>query len=175
MRASAALVASLLVLPAGAAVAPPLVAGALQPLPGEVPAFRLAANGVQVYTCQPGLTDPNAYGWQFSAPDATLYDGTEEVARWTSPNQWDALSDRSSVSAVVRTLQAAGSGDLPWALLRAAPTGESGLFAGVTSIQRVNTRGGAAPAGGCDSAHAGDEARVAFSADLYFYKRAGTG
>ena len=45
------------------------------------------------------------------------------------------------------------------------------MFAGVTSIQRVNTNGGIAPATGCDDSHAGNEARVAFSADYYFYKR----
>ena len=45
----------------------------------------------------------------------------------------------------------------------------------MTSIQRVNTRGGAAPVGGCDETHVGTEARVDFSADYYFYKRAATG
>jgi hypothetical protein len=47
------------------------------------------------------------------------------------------------------------------------------MFAGVTSIQRVNTSGGIAPAKGCDDTHTGSETRVAFSADYYFYKRRG--
>jgi hypothetical protein len=49
------------------------------------------------------------------------------------------------------------------------------MFAGVTTIQRVNTRGGALPTDPCDETHAGNEARQAFTADYYFYKRAGTG
>jgi hypothetical protein len=44
------------------------------------------------------------------------------------------------------------------------------MFAGVSSIQRVNTAGGAPPRGACDDTHVGDEARVAFTADYYFYK-----
>jgi hypothetical protein len=43
----------------------------------------------------------------------------------------------------------------------------------VTSIQRVRTAGGAAPAAGCDAARVGEEVRVAFSAEYYFYKRRG--
>src|SRR2546425_489608 len=55
----------------------------------------------------------------------------------------------------------------------AIPAGEDGIFAGVTSIQRVNTSGGVAPATGCSADAAGAEARVAFTADFYFYKRRG--
>ena len=46
------------------------------------------------------------------------------------------------------------------------------MFAGVTSIQRVNTDGGAAPTRGCGPDNVGAEARVAYRADYYFYKRA---
>jgi hypothetical protein len=37
----------------------------------------------------------------------------------------------------------------------------------------VKTSGGVAPASGCDSDHVGSEARVAFGADYYFYKKRG--
>jgi hypothetical protein len=89
-------------------------------------------------------------------------------------NLWESLSDRSSVSGVLRATQASGGGNLPWAYLRAVPTSEDGMFAGVTSIQRVDTRGGAAPANGCGADTIGQEARVPFTAEYYFYKRRGT-
>jgi hypothetical protein len=38
-----------------------------------------------------------------------------------------------------------------------------------SSIQRVNTQGGKAPAPGCDASHIGQEVRVAYSADYRFY------
>ena len=56
-----------------------------------------------------------------------------------------------------------------------ATPAEAGMFAGITSIQRVNTFGGAVPAQACDTDHAGAESRVPFSADYYFYRRRGGG
>ena len=46
-----------------------------------------------------------------------------------------------------------------------------GKFAGVTSVQRVATRGGVEPAARCDASNAGKELRVPYTADYYFYKR----
>ncbi len=45
------------------------------------------------------------------------------------------------------------------------------MFAGVTNIQRVATQGGVAPGTGCDASNAGQEARVPYTADYYFYKK----
>jgi hypothetical protein len=96
------------------------------------------------------------------------------VARHATIGLYESLSDRTSVSGVVRSSQPAGGANLPWVLIRAQPIGESGLFANVSSIQRVNTTGGAAPSSGCGPDNVGEEARVAYQADYYFYKRAGT-
>jgi hypothetical protein len=86
---------------------------------------------------------------------------------------FEALGDRSTVTASIRGRQDGGANNLPWVLMRAQTTPDEGLFAGVTSVQRVNTSGGVAPASGCDADNAGKEARVAFAADYYFYRRAG--
>jgi hypothetical protein len=120
------------------------------------------------------LTDPNAYFWSFVAPDATLFDGTHAAGSHRAIGQFDWDSDRTSVVGVLRAAQPAGADNLPWATMRAAPTGDTGVFAGVTTIQRVNTFGGVAPVEGCSAASIGNEARVNFSADYYFYKRRGT-
>ncbi|MGZ5073951.1 MAG: DUF3455 domain-containing protein [Usitatibacter sp.] len=162
-------------LPAAAALAPPPgLNPRLLPPPDEIPAFALSGSGVHVYECRQSFVDPDKYVWSFVAPDATLYDGSREAARMTTPNLLESSADRTSVSGFVRTLQPAGGANLPWALMQARPVGEDGLFAGVTSIQRVNTRGGAAPPNGCDADNAGQEARVAYSADYYFYRKRGT-
>jgi hypothetical protein len=160
--------------PAAAVISPPTgVAPALRVSANEEPAFMLSGNGVHVYECRLGLMEPNSYVWAFVAPDATLYEGARSAARMTSPNLVEAISDRSSVSGFVRSTQAAGGNNLPWTAMRALPIGEDGLFAGVTSIQRVNTSGGSAPASGCNAENVGAEARVAYNADYYFYKRRG--
>ena len=171
MVRSVALLAASLAFPAVAALTEPSgIAPSLRALPGQAPAFALTATGVQVYQCQAVPGDPSAYTWFLVTPDATLSNGTGTVARLASPNQWESLQDLSAVSGIPLRMQEAGSSNMPWELLHAVPEGGDGMFAGVTSIQRVNTRGGAAPVGGCDDTHVGDEARVAFTADYYFYK-----
>jgi uncharacterized protein DUF3455 len=171
-RFIAAIAASLLSLPVLAAIGEPSgLNPRLRASADEEPSFMLSGKGEQVFECRPRIADPNAFDWIFVRPDATLYDGSNSVGRLASANVWEAASDRTSVSGFVRATQPAGSGSLPWAIMRAWPSGDTGMFAGVTSIQRVNTNGGIAPATGCDDSHAGNEARVAFSADYYFYKR----
>ncbi len=136
----------------------------------EEPAFMMSASGVQIYESKAAA---NAFQWSFVAPDATLYDNGRGAGTQSTANQWASATDRSSVSGAVCSVQAAGGSNLPWAILQAIPAAEDGVFAGVTSIQRVNTSGGVAPASGCDADHVGSEARVAFSADYYFYKKRG--
>jgi len=175
-RALSTVVFSLLALPAFGAIAPPAgLARNLQPAADEAPSFRLVASGIQVYECRAALTGADQYHWVFVAPDATLNDPASghDVAAYRSIDQWNSLTDLSSVSAVLRATQEAGTDDLPWTYMRAIPASEDGMFAGVTSVQRVNTRGGAAPRAGCSADTAGTEARVPFTAEFYFYKRRG--
>jgi len=174
MNRSGLIVALCLAWPAAAAISEPAgISPLLRALPGEEPAFSLRADGVQVYQCSP--LPAGGYAWALQAPDATLFDGTHSVARMATPNHWESLEDRSSVTGIPRRMQAAGGANMPWELLGAMPTGEDGMFAGVTTIQRVNTRGGAAPASACDDTHVGEQASSAFTADYYFYRRRGAG
>jgi len=168
------LAAALAALPAAAITEPGGIAASLRVPASEAPAFVLNGNGVYIYQCRQAISDPNTYVWAFVVPDATLYDGSRSVARHATIGLYESLSDRTSVSGVVRSSQPAGGSNLPWVLIRAQPIGESGLFANVSSIQRVNTTGGAAPSSGCGPDNVGEEARVAYQADYYFYKRAGT-
>jgi len=163
-------------LPAVAAISePPGLAAAIRATADEEPAFVLSASGAHVYQCKATPNDPNAYAWYFTAPDATLSEGSRTVGTHKTVNLWESNSDRSSVAGVVKSSQSAGANNLPWTLYRAQPIGTSGMFAGVTSIQRVNTSGGAAPSTGCAAANAGAETRSNFTADYYFYKRRGAG
>jgi hypothetical protein len=161
-------------LPAFAAIAPPTGLGRGMAAPAGVePAFALSAEGVQVYQCS--ALGADGWGWTYVAPDVTLYEGTRTIATHKVPDLWEASTDRSSVTAVPRVNQAAGGRNLPWQLLRAAPLNETGMFAGVTHVQRVNTEGGLPEATGCGPANVGAENRVAFRADYYFYRAAGAG
>ena len=168
MRVLTLCLAAAAALPAAAIPEPSGATARIRPSAAEEAAFVLAAQGVHVFECKPVAS---GYSWTFVAPDVTLYDGGRSVATQTVPNQWESTSDRSSVAATVRSTQAPAAESLPWALMSAAPLSETGLFAGVTSIQRVNTTGGVAPASGCTESAVGSETRVPFTADYYFYKR----
>jgi hypothetical protein len=142
--------------------------------PNEEPAFMLSASGTNLFQCRQRVEDPNAYSWFFVAPDLTLFEGSRTAGSHNAASRFDSVSDRTSVFTLLGATQPGGVDNMPWAKLRAVPAGESGMFAGVTTIQRVNTAGGVAPAEGCNAASAGVETRVNFSADFYFYKRRGT-
>jgi hypothetical protein len=160
--------------PAFAITEPGGLGAAMRASAAEEPAFMLNGNGVYIYQCRQSALNPNFYEWSFVVPDATLYDGTRSVARHATVGVYESTSDRSSVSGVVRSTQGSGAGNLPWVTIRAQPLSEQGMFAGITSIQRVNTRGGAAPGGGCGPGNEGAETAVAFQADYYFYRLRGT-
>jgi hypothetical protein len=155
-----------------AAVAEPAgISAALRAPDGEQADFVLQAAGVQIYTCKPAANDPYAYQWAFVAPEAALTEGGAPVGRHGAGPSWQSTSDRSLVKGSVKQRQDGGAGNIPWLLLAASSVEGAGKFAGVTSIQRVATKGGVEPAGGCDASKAGQEVRVPYTADYYFYKR----
>jgi hypothetical protein len=158
--------------PALAAISePPGVSEKLRPAANEQAAFVLAAQGVQIYACRQNPKDPYAYAWSFVAPEATLTEGGATVGRHYAGPTWESSSDRSSVKGAVRERQDGGTGNIPWLLLAATPAAAEGRFAGVTSVQRLATRGGVEPTEVCDASSAGREVRVPYTADYYFFKK----
>ena len=137
---------------------------------GEKPAFALKATGVQIYTCKTSA-DGSEHKWAFVAPEATLSENGTIVGHHGAGPTWESMRDGSAVKGSVKAKQDGGAGNIPWLWLTATPTGAPGRFANVTSVLRVATKGGVEPANGCDAAHAGQEARVPYTADYYFYTR----
>ena len=60
-------------------------------------------------------------------------------------------------------------GAIPWLLLRATSHEGSGQLSTVAFIWRANTKGGAAPAAGCDASHFPEQARMRYSAEYQFF------
>jgi hypothetical protein len=61
-------------------------------------------------------------------------------------------------------------GSIPWLLVTATGHSGAGKFAQITSIQRIHTKGGRAPAAAsCDSSKLGTKATIPYTADYYFY------
>jgi hypothetical protein len=156
---------------AGAALAQttlPELPAALKP--GELkPYLAVPAKGVQIYVCK--KSDGGAWAWAFKAPEAELSDsaGTRIGKHYGGPT-WEGTDGGKAVGAVKANAPAPGGNAIPWLLLDIKSRDGSGRFTEAAGILRVNTVGGAAPAAGCDGAHAGTEQRVPYTATYYFLK-----
>lgn len=168
LTASAAALASAI---ASAAQAdPPAVPEELKPAPDERMAFSSHARGVQIYRCE--VAEGKAR-WAFVAPEAQLFDS----AASTTPNGthgagpfWQGADGSRIVGKVKARVDAPGSHDIPWLLLTTTSQDPAGQMSRVTSVQRLRTAGGIAPATGCTAAaDAGKEARVPYAADYVFF------
>jgi hypothetical protein len=141
---------------------------ALALAPGEAGIATLSARGVQVYECRTGPA--GAAAWAFVAPDAELFEPDGRPAGHHGAGPYWLAPDGSRVEArVAARADAPLPGAIPWLLLEARSTGAAGRFDRVTRIRRVHTRGGAAPAGGCEAAALGKQARVPYTADYLFH------
>jgi hypothetical protein len=143
------------------------VPDSLKPGSNESLAQVVPAKGVQIYECRQGKEN-GPLTWAFVAPDAELFDraGKKIGTHYAGP-VWEAADGSKVVGAVKARADAPQAGSIPWLLLGAKSVGPQGAFSGVTSIQRVATTGGTAPAGEC--AQAGARARVDYTADYYFF------
>ena len=142
----------------------------LEPKASESLVMVVPARGVQIYECRASAGSPQAYEWAFVAPDAELFDSRgNRIGRHYAGPHWES-TDGSRIAAKVKAqADAPASGSIPWLLLEARSVGTDGSFSKVTSIQRANTVGGVAPRNGCSASMAGTQARVAYTADYYFF------
>src|ERR1700738_1122349 len=127
----------------------------LQPPAGEGLLLRVHAKGDQIYTCK---GDAAQFTWVLKAPDAQLFDkdGKPFGKHFAGPT-WEA-HDGSRVSGkAVANAPSPDSDSIPWLLVTVVSRSGEGVLARVTSIERINTKGGRAPASGCDAAHTGQE------------------
>ena len=139
----------------------------IKPPEGEQLFLTLHAKGDQVYTCK---ADGDKYSWVLKAPDADLFDADGNLfgKHFAGPS-WMA-SDTSRVNGKAVANAASPDPDsIPWLLVHVVSHEGTGVLARATSIQRLHTKGGKAPATGCDASHENQEYRSAYSADYLFF------
>jgi hypothetical protein len=150
--------------------APLAVPDALKVPAGQVLTIAARGLGVQIYQCQARPADPADFAWILKAPEAQLhYEAGKELGKHYAGPTWEALDGSKVIGEVVAHDDGADITAIPLLLLRAKQTAGSGVFANISSIQRLHTIGGKAPPTGCSQPYAGTEVRVAYSADYYFY------
>jgi len=145
------------------------VPAALKPVDSERVAFTWHAIGSQIYECR--AKDQGGWAWVFVAPEADLYNPKDEkVGTHGAGPHWAALDGSKTLGTVRARADGARASDIPLLLLSAKSSGAPGKMASVTSVQRLNTEGGNAPATGCQgAADAGKRAKEGYTADYVFF------
>ena len=142
----------------------------LQAPAGEALIASVHAKGVQIYECRAPKDAQGKFEWAFTGPEAELADAQgKHVGKHYAGPHWEALDGSKVVATVLQKADAPDANAIPWLLLGAKSVGPDGAFSRVSSIQRVNTSGGKAPAAGCSAADAGKFARIAYTADYHLY------
>ena len=135
-------------------------------VPGEILVATVNAVGAQVYECK--LDTAGNLVWQFREPIATLLIAGKTVGRHYAGPSWE-VTDGSVVSGkVAGRAPGATPNDIPLLKLDVAARRGQGQLANVTTIQRINTRGGVAD-GMCESR--GAFLSVPYTADYVFDRK----
>ena len=105
--------------------------------------------------------------WSFREPIATLLADGKTVGRHYAGPNWEH-SDGSAVAAkVAGNAPGATANDIPWLKLEVTSRRGSGVLADVTTVQRINTKGGKRD-GACETV--GSFLNVPYSADYVFLR-----
>lgn len=139
----------------------------LQPPPNEQLLLQVHAQGDQIYTCK---GDAARFAWMLKAPDAQLFDKDgKPFGKHSAGPSWEANDGSRVTGKAVADAPSPDADSIPWLLIKIASRDGKGVLSRANTVQRLNTNGGKAPASGCDASHAGQEVRVTYSADYFFY------
>jgi hypothetical protein len=145
------------------------VPAAVQVPAGQKAAMTWTGTGMLAYECRPKADNAAMFEWAFAGPDAKLADAKSmaPMGKYYGGPTWET-NDGAKVTGKQVAVAPASAGNIPFQLVKAE--GGSGMLKDVTYIQRVNTKGGVAPAMPCDATTKGAKTTVPYSADYVFYK-----
>jgi hypothetical protein len=158
------IIAALLVscLPAGAMAddkpLPPTIAA-----PGEAVVLSVHAVGLQLYQCKPGADGKLV--WTFTAPQATLTADGKVVGKHGAGPSWELLDGSGITAKAVGNAPGATENDIH--KLEVTSHKGAGQLDGVTTVQRINTKGGVMK-GACDRERGEG---MPYEADYVFLKK----
>jgi len=138
---------------------------------GEMQKMWTVGSGEITYECREKKDMAGQHEWAFVGPVASLKDSSGKVVgKYYGGPTWESI-DGSKVTAKQVAVAPQPAPNLPLQLVKADPATGMGAMQGVTYIQRLNTRGGVAPAAACAAANVGAKQQVAYQADYVFYGR----
>jgi Protein of unknown function (DUF3455) len=134
--------------------------------PGETVVLTVHAEGAQVYECKAGADGKLA--WAFREPIATLFVDGKTIGRHYAGPNWEHIDGSAVVGKVTGNAPGATADDIAWLKLQVVSSRGSGVLTGVTTVQRINTKGGKSE-GACDKA--GTFKSAPYSAEYVFLKK----
>jgi hypothetical protein len=134
--------------------------------PGETAVLTVHAEGAQVYECKAGPDGRLAFA--FREPIATLLVDGKTVGRHYAGPTWEHGDGSAVVGKAVGNAPGTTAEDIPWLKLQVVASRGSGVLSAVTTIQRVNTKGGKLE-GACDKA--GSFKSAPYAADYVFLRK----
>ena len=168
IRSVGTVVALALVLAATAGSAAHAQVPAAIAAPDETPVATFHAEGAQIYECKSG--SDGTLAWAFREPIATLIlDGRTVGRHYAGPN-WEHMDGSAVTGKAAASAPGATANDIAWLKLTVVGRRGSGTLADVSTVQRINTSGGAL-AGACE--RAGALRSVPYSADYVFLRKGG--
>ena len=125
--------------------------------------------GELTYECRAKKDMAAEFEWAFVGPVASLMNADRKaVGKYYAGPTWEAV-DGSKVSGKQVAVSPAAAGNIPLQLVKADQSIGVGAMNGVSYIQRVNTKGGVAPATLCDASMVSKRMTVPYEADYVFY------
>ena len=134
--------------------------------PGETVVLTAHAEGAQVYECKAGADGKLA--WAFREPIASLLVDGKTVGRHYAGPTWEHVDGSAVIAKAAGNAPGATASDIPWLKLVVTASHGKGVLSGVTTVQRINTRGGKLE-GACDKA--GTFKSGPYSAEYVFLKK----
>lgn len=134
--------------------------------PGETVVLTVHAEGAQVYECKAGADGKLA--WVFREPIATLFADGKTVGRHYAGPNWEHIDGSAVVAKAAGNAPGATADDIAWLKLQVTASRGNGVLTGVTTVQRINTKGGKLE-GSCDKA--GTFKSAPYSAEYVFLKK----
>jgi len=153
----------------GAAASWPLAASAEVPdaiaAKGESSILQVHAEGAQIYECK--ADSSGKLTWQFREPIASLFNEAKTIGRHYAGPTWE-IEGGAIVAKVAGRAPGTSSKDIPWLKLDVTEHRGAGPLKDVTTVQRMNTKGGNTE-GACQKA--GELHSEPYSADYVFLRK----
>jgi hypothetical protein len=134
--------------------------------PGEAIAATFHAEGAQLYECRPDAESKLV--WQFREPVAALMLAGKTIGTHYTGPSWQHTDGSKVRARTVGSAPGASAGDIAWLKLEVTEQYGDGTLSHVTTVQRINTKGGVAK-GPCGNA--GEFLGVPYSADYVFLQK----